>query len=378
MRLLAAARSVAVAASGRRGLQACLGAAWLLDAGLQLQPYMFGPFFVTQVIAPSADGDPGLVAASVNWAAHLMLAHIAVYNAIFAMIQLLIGAGLLLRRTLKIALAASIAWSLSVWWFGEGLGGIFTGASPLAGVPGGVVLYALIAVLLWPVERAPARGAPEASAAAGAGLLRPRWANLLWLTLWGSYAYFLLLPDNRDPASMADTFASTDGQPGWLVAIMNRMSVLAGHYGSAIAIGLAVCCALVAVCVLARPATKPGLVLAAAAALFFWLAEGLGGIFTGQGTDPSTGPLLVLLAACYWPPRDGAVDNGAAGEDRRGQASAGPGGEPVAEATALGAKEARAAPNLIFVDDGRRVAVADAVLVGKPVSAFLASQERGA
>jgi hypothetical protein len=27
------------------------------------------------------------------------------------------------------------------------------------------------------------------------------------------------------------------------------------------------------------------------------------GIFTGQGTDPSTGPLLILLPACYWAAR---------------------------------------------------------------------------
>ena len=38
----------------------------------------------------------------------------------------------------------------------------------------------------------------------------------------------------------------------------------------------------------------PGLVLAAA----IWLAEGLGGVLTGSGTDPNSGPLLVLLAAC--------------------------------------------------------------------------------
>ena len=88
-----------------------------------------------------------------------MLQHIAAYNAVFATIQLLIAAGFFVRRTLKPALAASIVWALFVWWFGESLGGILTGSSPLAGLPGGVVLYALIAVLLWPTPRAPARSA---------------------------------------------------------------------------------------------------------------------------------------------------------------------------------------------------------------------------
>ena len=31
------------------------------------------------------------------------------------------------------------------------------------------------------------------------------------------------------------------------------------------------------------------------------LASYFGGILTGSGTDPNTGPLLMLLAAAYWP-----------------------------------------------------------------------------
>jgi hypothetical protein len=56
--------------------------------------------------------------------------------------------GLFFRRTTKPALAASIAWSVSVWWFGEGLGGLLTGGSPLTGTPGAVILYTLIALAL--------------------------------------------------------------------------------------------------------------------------------------------------------------------------------------------------------------------------------------
>lgn len=40
--------------------------------------------------------------------------------------------------------------------------------------------------------------------------------------------------------------------------------------------------------------------------LFFWIAEGAGGIFTARGrTEPNTGLPLILLAACYWPWRGG-------------------------------------------------------------------------
>jgi hypothetical protein len=43
-------------------------------------------------------------------------------------------------------------------------------------------------------------------------------------------------------------------------------------------------------------------VLAGLLGLLFWVAEGFGGITTGQATDPNSGPLLILLAACFWPP----------------------------------------------------------------------------
>jgi hypothetical protein len=49
------------------------------------------------------------------------------------------------------AYAQPIVWSVAVWWFGAGLGGVLTGgANPLTGAPGAVILYALAAVLLWP------------------------------------------------------------------------------------------------------------------------------------------------------------------------------------------------------------------------------------
>ena len=52
---------------------------------------------------------------------------------------------------------------------------------------------------------------------------------------------------------------------------------------------------------------KPAVLVAAAFALVIWVAEAFGGILTGTGTDPNTGLLLVLLAACYWPYRTGVL-----------------------------------------------------------------------
>jgi hypothetical protein len=283
---------------GRRGLQICLGAVWLVDAVLQFQPFMFGPFFVTQGIEPASNGNPAVVAGPATWASHLMLRHIAIYNATFATIQLLLAAGILWRRTLRPALAASIAWALFVWWFGESLGGILIGGSPLTGVPGAVVLYALTAVLLWPTARTPAG---QQMSPATSGPLGARGANLLWFVLWASFSYYLLLAGNRSPGAISGIFSVTDGQPDWIASIMNAMSSLAGQRGLEISVVLAVMCAVVAVSVFAPRIIMPALILAMALGLLFWIAEGLGGIFTGQGTDPNTGPLLILLAACFWP-----------------------------------------------------------------------------
>lgn len=309
-RTAAAARARGTGLPGRRGLQVCLGLVWLLDAGLQYQPYMFGPFFVTQVIQPASAGTPSVVAGPATWASQLMLHHIAIYNAVFATIQLLIGAGIVVRRTARPALAASVVWALAVWWLGESLGGILSGASPLAGLPGGVVLYALIAVLLWPAARPAPRhatagprpaGPQPAGSAATSGLLGAKAPRILWFMLWGSFSYFLLLPANRAPGAISGLLSVTDGQPGWAVSVMNALASLAGQRGTEICVVLAAACALVAAGVFSQRTLRPALAAAAVLGLLFWIAEGFGGIFTGQGTDPSTGPLLILLAACFCP-----------------------------------------------------------------------------
>ena len=147
-------------AGARRWVQISLGAIWLLDAALQYQPYMFSRAFTTGVIEPAGAGSPGFVAGPVMFAGQFMLHNQVAFNAGFATIQLALGVGLLYRRTVRAALAGSIVWALSIWWLGEGLGGIFTStATPVTGAPGAALLYALIAALAWPARSPEARGA---------------------------------------------------------------------------------------------------------------------------------------------------------------------------------------------------------------------------
>jgi hypothetical protein len=293
-----AGRTPAGVSTRRRELQIALGLMWLLDAALQFQPFMFSRSFITQVVQPPAVRSPYLIAHSVSWASEVMLRDIAIFNTLFALVQLVVAVGLLFRRTVKAALALSIVWSIAVWWFGESLGGVLTGSTPLTGLPGAVMLYALIAVLLWPTSTEPEDVVLSPATAGPLGATAPK---ALWVVLWVSFTYFLLLPANRAPSGIAQILTYTDGQPAWLTSIMNDLSRLAGDHGTQVSIVLGVLCALVALGVLAAPTLRPALALAVVLALLFWVAEGLGGIFTGEGTDPNSGPLLVLLAACYWP-----------------------------------------------------------------------------
>src|SRR5262249_53783034 len=157
--------------------------------------------------------------------------------------------GIIVPRTRKLALAASIAWALAVWWFGEGLGGLFTGASPLVGFPGGVIIYALIAIVLWPSDRKPT--GPVASPA-DSSPLGPLGARIGWLVLWMSFCYVLLLPANRAADAVRQVASVTDGQPGWVTAAMNAVASVTGHSGLAISITLTVLCGCAAVGVQSR------------------------------------------------------------------------------------------------------------------------------
>jgi hypothetical protein len=108
----------AVRLDARRALQLGLAACWLLDAVLQYQSFMFSTSFA-RMIGGTAAGNPSVIARPIAWNATLVEHHLVLLNTIFATIQLVLGLGIAFRPTVRAALAASIAWSLAVWWFGE-------------------------------------------------------------------------------------------------------------------------------------------------------------------------------------------------------------------------------------------------------------------
>ena len=79
------------------------------------------------------------------------------------------------------------------------------------------------------------------------------------------------------------------------------MANTVGADGTQMSVLFAVLSAAIGLGIVATRLPKLSVVVGAALALLIWVAEGFGGIFTGTGTDPNTGLLLILLAACYWP-----------------------------------------------------------------------------
>ena len=269
------------------------------------------------MLAATAPGNPGVIARPITWDATLIEHHAVALNAVFATVQLLLGLGIALRPLTRFALAASVAWSLGVWWLGEGLGGVLNGtANPVSGAPGAVILYALLAVLLWPADRAGSAGDAEAPPFTAARAVGARAARVLWLVLWLSLAWFALQPANRAPLALHDLLAGqAHGEPGWLAGIENGAAAVVGSHGLAVSIVLAAACVLVAAGVwLPRPAARATLVLALVVA-----AADLGGR-GGVRDDPRRGSDRPQLRAAARPAGAGLL---------AGEAEAGPRGTSV-------------------------------------------------
>lgn len=266
----------------RRGLQRALGALWLFDGLLQLKPQMFTQAFLSQVILPNAEGQPAWVAAPIQWAVGVVGPHIAVWNALFIVIQLLIGIALVLDVRPRLALAGSFVWAFIVWWAGEGLGELFTGSSLVAtGAPGAIVLYVLAGIALWPGRRDGAELSAGGQRAARTGLA------LLWI---GGAALQL-----QTAFLSAKGFASAL-PVGWAAHLIAASGVAA--VAVAVALQLAIGVGVLVAAPRLRVAAWASILLSL---LFWWVGQEFGEFWAPLGTDPQAGPLWVLLTLCAFP-----------------------------------------------------------------------------
>jgi hypothetical protein len=297
----------------QRVLQIVLGLFWILDAALQYQPYMFGKDFVPTFITANASGQPAPIAWLITTAGHFISPDVAVWNAFFATIQLVIGCGLLFRRTVRPALAISIVWAVSVWIFGEGLGMVLTGtATALTGAPGSVFMYGVLALMAWP--RVKDRHAKEvdadreatgiASSAAAQGIGGVLTPLVVWSGYWVLAALLFVFPVNRTRTSISSAITGmAPGTPEWYAHFVTSF----GHAFSSIGTQTSWVLAIVSLVIGLAPLVvwRPGLYLLAGGVLSFvmWITgQGfLGGVLSGSGTDPNTGPLVIVLALAMTP-----------------------------------------------------------------------------
>jgi len=276
------------ASDSRRTIQTALGLIWLLDAGLQFQGFMYSKGF-TQMLTRMDAGQPHWLGSSIAWGARVANGNLDFWNTLFALTQVLIGLGLLYRPLVKPALAASFAWIVVVWWFGEAFGMLFMNmANPLTGAPGGVLLYGLIGLIVWPNDR---RG----------GLLGERGSRIMWAALWIVMGWLWLLAPNSSANATHDAIAAAPSGMSWLNRLLSSAANIAQGNGFLIALILAITSVVIGVAVGIDWQARTFLWLAIYLDIVYWVfGQGLGGIATGSATDPNAGPLFVLLACAVY------------------------------------------------------------------------------
>lgn len=278
----------------RHSLRIVLGILWLLDGALQLQSFMFSTGFAKTIIAPAASGQPFLVSGPVEWNARLIASHPIILNGLFASVQLALGLGLLFRRTARLALVSSVGWAVGVWYLGEGLGGLAGGhVTALLGAPGAALFYAVLALAVWPGSVDVISGVDSSRSTRP-----PRWILKAWMVLWAGFATLNLLPPNissRSISSQLTTNAST--VPSWLAAIDRAMgSAVHGLGGGAVVLTVTLELAIGLLVLRQSPLRAVAVWAGIAISGLYWaVGQSFGQLFSGQATDPSTGPLLILL-----------------------------------------------------------------------------------
>jgi hypothetical protein len=258
----------------------------LIDAGLQFQPYMFSTRFATDVLSPAANGQASFVSVPVDHVAHLIGQHPLAFNVALASVQLAIGVGLLLRRTVAPSLIVSMVWAVAVWYLGEGLGGL-TGpnATLLTGAPGAALLYAVLAAAAWP------RDSHNQEPAA--------WLAVAWAAYWICGAALQIRHGPRTGPELAATVAEgANGAPGWLSRFDFSVARNVEHLSPAVIDGFIVLQLLIGLAVLIPTRSREiAAVVGSLVCCGFWMVgSGFSQLLSGHATDPNTAPLIVVLA----------------------------------------------------------------------------------
>ncbi len=124
-----------------------------------------------------------------------------------------------------------------------------------------------------------------------------RRARAAWALLWvGSVALLLQRANLAGGALRGVLAAAGSGQPGWYPSLLSGTARAIGDHGTGFIVAIAAEMVLMGAGVAAGWKLQSLLGVVTALAAMVWVfGEGFGGILTGAGTDPNTGPLLVLV-----------------------------------------------------------------------------------
>ena len=284
-------------------LRTGFGVLWIFDGLLQAQPKMAGGL-ATQVIEPVAASSPGWVQHLVNWGSTVWSYHPVQAGAASVWIQVGIGAWLIAAARgpwSGLAGAASVAWGLIVWVFGESFGGIFApGLSWLTGAPGGVLFYVAAGALIALPEDAWRSPRAGRLLLAGLGVF---FTGMALLQAWPGRGFWQGSTGGK-PGTLSGMVKEMAGtpQPRFLSSLLSGFASFATRYGFAVNLVVVIALAAIGAAFLTG---RPRLVRYAmwsgiAFCLADWVLVQDLGFLGGLGTDPNSMiPLILLFSAGY-------------------------------------------------------------------------------
>jgi len=266
-----------------------LGWLWVIDGLLQLQPSQFGSNFAV-MIEMNAMAQPPVVAHLELAFGHFIGSHGAPWTVVIAVVQVVIGVGMLVTRSRRVALGFSIAWALAIWAVGEGFGSIATGfALVQTGAPGPALLYATIACALLAFQNQDFVRLQVA--------LRSVW-TVLWLS---AAALQLASPISRALVLRANLDETGAGEPAMFASLDRHAASFSSAHASCVTAAMVLIDVVLAL--LPWYATRRDALWASLAVLAFgWVVgENLGGLLTGSASDVGIAPLFALVAYIAYP-----------------------------------------------------------------------------
>ncbi len=268
----------------RKFLRISFGVLWIFDGVLQMQPGLI-TLFDELVLIPLLGSSP-IVDSLTRYAINVWNINPPVFDLIASLIQVYLGALILIFRkgpVLVLSLILALIWSLLIWTFGEGFGGILSpSATMLTGSPGSALIYALASFILILSIRNSYSASIE------------KTVRVSMILLFGYFAIMQALPSNGFWGSLpVSLFLAPFGFLSSLITLTQTIAQYPLFWNGVFVVSMT------AITVLWIAAPRIAAYVSLAWGIFIWYVyQGLG-IFGIMSTDPNTGLPVVLVSAAY-------------------------------------------------------------------------------